>query len=633
MSLSQSHTQTLRVSPALPDESTNLLSRSEDQAEQNEVNPFRPLLYFWGPKIPLFERNSLYYFLSILILQRIYYYNSYFLLSQMLTNTFEIFRSSGYILSILLLSLPVLLAPFLGYLSDLPRFPRHCLLNVSLVLSFVSSLLLAVCYAIMNFTSLDDADFFQNIPQISLIIIQILSIISLLLFILGFALFLPLSCPYGLDILNENGIPTLILYFSMFYVANNIGSVFAYFKYLSFPANQLFYHSIAVIPVIFSAWLMLSIGRCSNILPRSPLIHCEYSFRSGFGVVWQALKRRLVEGKTIEQGSILKYALRDHGGSYRLNMVRGTSSLVKINASLSMLLLVFGVYGTITHLFPTQSDFLSWPVLRNISETYCYKQNYVHFDNISFVDFLSVILFAPIFEYFFFDLTFGFRPNSSSLPWCIKCIRIEKLRKLTYYTRDMLRRYLLVENLLKRMFYGLILMLVGILVALIIDIFRVKADTEQLICNKTNNTIQFSNLSIFIQIPQYAFIGFLEVVTLIGSLQFVFYQCNKHFGSAMKGFFFGLYYFYLGLGNLIVNIFYLTFEQICFNYGCDYCVVYTQHCNAGELTLTWIPLAFAFCICFIFNFVPFFFFAHSRQWKLDNEVEYDGHPIHIIVNL
>ena len=635
MSLSTSNLNNLRVSPSLPSEGSSLLSPDEDNIQQREdESPFRALCFIGGPRIPLLDRYRLYYFLFILVLQRIYYYNSSSLLSQVLTNSFEIFKNDGsFILSILLLSIPVLLAPIFGYLSDSPRFSRQRLLNFSLFVSFISSLLLLASYTTLQVTHTNNEYPFDNLPYTPHTIIQVLSVLSLALFILGFALFLPLSCPYGLDILHQNIVPTLILYFSMFYVSNNIGSLLAYFRYLYFPHSQLIYHSVAATLVIFFTWLLFIIGRFYNILPVSPVVTNTFSFKKGFGVIVQALKRRIVEGKTLGDVSILKYALRDHGGSYCLNVVRGTSSLIKINFALIMLLLVFGVYQTVQQLFPTQSDFLYWPQFRNVSESYCHKEKYIHFENISFVDNLSLILFAPVFEYFFYDMTFGYQSTASRLPCFISCIRTGFLRRLVFHIRDYLSRYLFVESLLKRMLYGLLLCLLGILVTLGVDVGRVKANTQQLDCPDINKTIYFSDLSIFAQIPQYICIGFLEVITIIGSLQFVYYQCSKHFGSAMKGFFFGLYYFYLGLGTLFANIFYIILNQICISYGCSYCTVYTPHCTEGELTITWIPWVVVFIVCLFCNFIPFFIFAHSRQWKLEkSEVEFEGQLFHIIVN-
>ena len=623
MSLSTSNLNNLRVSPSPPSERSSLLSPTEGNTPQTrDGSPFRALCLFWGPRIPLHDRYRLYYFLFIIVLQRIYYYNSSSLLSEVLTNSFEVFKNDGsFILSILLLSIPVLLAPIFGYMSDSPRFARQRLLNLSLFISFISSLFLLACYTILQVTSTNYEYPFHNLSSTFHTVIQVLSVLSLVLFILGFALFLPLSCPYGLDILHQNIIPTLILYFSMFYVANNIGSLLAYFRYLYFPHSQLVYHSIAASLVIFFTWLLFILGKFYNILPRSPVVTNAFSLKKGFGVVAQAIKRRIVEGKTLGDVSILKYALRDHGGSYSLSVVRGTSSLIKINFALIMLLLVFGVYQTIEQLFPTQSNFLRWPHFRNISKSYCYQEKYVHLKNISLVDNISLILFAPVFEYFFFDVTFGYQSNASRLPCFISCIRIGFLRRMVFYFRYYLIRYLFVENLLKRMLYGLLLGLFGILVTLGVDVARVKANTEQLYCPDINKTIYFSNLSIFAQIPQYICIGFLEVITIIGSLQFVYYQCSKHFGSAMKGFFFGLYYFYLGLGTLFANIFYLILNQICISYGCNYCMVYTPHCTEGELSITWIPWVVLFVVCLFCNFIPFFVFAHSRQWKLEkNEV-------------
>ncbi|KAI6645767.1 hypothetical protein LOD99_13030 [Oopsacas minuta] len=633
MSLSTSNLNHLRVSPNPLSENSNLISPTGPA--EREGNVFRNLCFITGPMIPMLDRNRLYFFLFILVLQRIYYYNSSFLLSEVLSNCFKVFSNDGtYILSILLLSIPVLLSPIFGYLSDSPKYSRQRLLNASLFISLFSSILLLVCYVVLQI-SFTDFDYpFHNLPSIPHVIIQILSVISLVAFILGFALFLPLSCPYGLDILQENKIATLILYFSMFYIADNIGSLLAYFRYLHFPHNQLVYHSAASTFVILVTWLLFVGGRFLNILPVSPVINSAYSFKEGLGVLCQAIKRRILEGKTLGDVSILKYALRDHGGSYRLNAVRGTSSLIKINFALLLLLLVFGVYQTVQQMFPTQSDFFNWPELRNNkTKYYCHKERYVHFSNISFVDDLSVILFAPVFEYIFFNLTFGFEGNSNRLPWFVRCIRIGFLRRLAHQIRDYLSRYLFVECLLKRILYGIVLSLLGILVTLAVDVSRVKSNTEQVACSDQNRTITFSNISIFAQIPQYMCMGFLEVITIIGSLQFVYYQCSKHFGNSMKGFFFGLYYFYLGLGTLFPNVFYLILNKVCISYGCNYCMAYTSHCIEGELYLTWVPWVVAFFLCLFCNFIPLFIFAHSRQWRLEkNDVEFEGQYFHIIVN-
>ena len=589
---------------------------------------FRPLCFIAGPKMALRDRTRLYYFLCILVLQRIYYYNSSFLLSEVISKSYPVFSNDGsYILPILLLSFPILLSPIFGYLSDFPKFPRHKLLNVSLLISFCSSVLMLCSYLVLQLSN-SNFDFpFQNLPPTALVMIQILSVCSLVSFILGFALFLPLSCPYGLDILHGTKVPTVILYFSMFYVADNLGSLLAYLRYLHFPDNQLVYHSAVSSVVILSTWMLFVVGRFYNLLPASPEIKSYYSFKEGVGVVSQAIKRRVIEGETLANVSILKYALRDHGGSYRLEAVRGTSSFIKINFALLLLMLVFGVYQAIQQMFPTQSEFFRWPDF-GVTVNHCDKEKHVYLKDISFVDNLSLILFAPICEYFYFSLTLGFQP--SPRRWSAN---FGTLRKLFQRVRESLSRYLCAEFLLKRILYGLVFSLLGIIVTLVVDVSRIKATTEQTHCTALNKTISYSNISIFAQIPQYVFMGFLEVITIIGSLQFVYYQCCKHFGCAMKGLFFGLYYFYLGLGTLFANVFYIILNQVCISYGCNYCMVYTPHCPAGELTLTWIPWVIGFFVCLFCNFIPLFILAHSKQWRMEkNEIEFEGQNYHIIVN-
>ena len=590
---------------------------------------FRPLCFIAGPKMPFRDRTRLYYFLCILVLQRIFYYNSSFLLSEVISRSYPVFNNDGsYILPVLLLSFPILLSPIFGYLSDFPRFPRHKLLNASLLISFCSSVFQLCSYIVLQLSNTNFDYPFQNLPPTALLMIQILSVCSLVSFILGFALFLPLSCPYGLDILHENKVSTVILYFSMFYVADNLGSLVAYCRYLHFPDNQLVYHSAASSIVIFSTWILFVVGRFYNLLPVSPVIKSNYSFKEGVGVVSQAIKRRVIEGETLDNVSILKYALRDHGGSYRLEAVRGTSSFIKINFALFLLMLVFGVYQTIQQMFPTQSEFFKWPNFGDATEHNCYKENYVYLKDISFVDNLSLILFAPICEYFYYNLTFGYQPIRRR--WSAN---FGILRKMFQKVRESLSRYLFAECLLKRILYGLVFNLLGILVTLAVDVSRIKSTTEQIHCPTQNRTISFSTISIFAQIPQYVFMGFLEVITIIGSLQFVYYQCCKHFGSAMKGLFFGLYYFYIGLGTLFANVFYIILNQVCVSYGCNYCMVYTPHCPAEELTLTWVPWVIGFFVCLFCNFIPLFLLAHSKQWRMEkNEIECEGQNYHIIVN-
>ena len=294
-------------------------------------------------------------------------------------------------------------------------------------------------------------------------------------------------------------------------------------------------------------------------------------------------------------------------------------SMIWLNVNLLLMLPVFGFYQVLNVLFPQQASILTFVGHHhNFSQKYCPVEHneFTYINSLSFVDSLTIIIFLPLFEFIFFDITFGYEKDV--LPWFIKLIS-NKLKCLSVFRgflfefRTSLHNYFFnVDTTMKRLYWGLFVGLACVVAALIVELCQMLLSSNMIDC-PNRGKYRISTLTQYVQIPQYFLSGIFECITIVGLDQFVYFQCSNFFNSSMKGFFFGLYFGYRGLGTFLASGLYLLLGEQC-KVNCSRCLIHHSHCKEHNLPNTWILWIislFGLCIViFLYSFI-----VHYRHYK------------------
>ena len=240
-------------------------------------------------------------------------------------------------------------------------------------------------------------------------------------------------------------------------------------------------------------------------------------------------------------------------------------------------------------------------------------------------DSIVIILFLPFVEYIFYGATLGYKKDES--PWFINCIS-RRFLPLRVLQSNLLAGhmkicdYFSIDSVMKRMYWGLSFAITGVVASLVVEFLQIHSHKTDVTCliNSSNPNVTkqkyVSDLSIFSQVPQYILIAMFESVTIVGSYQFILYQCNKHFGSSLKGFFFGLHFTYLSLSQtFFAGIFWLI-GSFCEEKDCKHCYVHNGKChNYKNLKKTWVMWA-VLLGALIIVFVVYSIVLHYRHCKM-----------------
>ena len=246
----------------------------------------------------------------------------------------------------------------------------------------------------------------------------------------------------------------------------------------------------------------------------------------------------------------------------------------------------------------------------------------------NFFDAFTILLFLPFFEYAFYGATLGYKKEES--PWFINCIS-RRFLPLRVLQSNLLAGhmkvcdYFSIDSIMKRMYWGLSFAITGVVASLIVEFLQINSNKTDVTCpiissysNQSNATRQkyVSDLSIFSQIPQYVLFAMFESVTIVGSYQFILYQCNKYFRSSLKGFFFGLHFTYLSLSQTSFAGIFWIIGSFCDNRDCEHCYLHNGEChNFDNLTKTWVMWA-VLLGALVFVFIMYSIVLHYRHCKL-----------------
>ena len=589
-----------------------------------EENNHVKICVIFGPKIPPTQRRGMFLLLAIVAMQRFFYYNCQALLSDILSYAMPEFHNEySFTLAI---QVPLILSSLFGLFFDKWRLRRGKLVLLSLVVYILSSvsLLIGTGLVFYHFQSHGYVKI-NEMPIVFIYLIRTFLFLSLILFVIATVIFKPISLVYGLDLLYDAPQVASLLYLALSYLAFNFGNMFAYLRFISFKPEANIYHAIIMFVVILIAGILFYVGRYIQWLDDLIVVKSEYSFCSGIGVFCQSLVRLFYCKKSgiPNNKSFLHLASKEFGGSFDSNLVLMVESMALLNISLSLLLPFFGLFFANFVLFSQQSNVLFLPGIIDYANSTCHKDHleYTYFSSLKFVDSLTILLFLPLFEFVFYDVTFGYKKDK--LPWFVRCFSskfkcLRVFRSNIIQIRIRIRTYFFsVDTIMKRMYWGLTFAILGVSASLLVEIFQIQSFKSNVTCNTGKSTTHdyVSDLSVFSQIPQYIFFAIFECFTMVGSFQFIFGQCSNYFGSSMKGFFFGLYFSYLALSQTFFAGIFWVVGSMCKGKDCEHCYTHNSHCtNFNHLTKTWMMWVILLVLLIVLVLL-YFFIVHYRHWK------------------
>ena len=516
------------------------------RSEGPEANNHVRICVLFGPRVPPTIRRGMYLLLFIVAIQRYFYHSCRILLGDLLVYAFEEFNN-GYTLT-LLINVPMIFCSFLGLCCDLFKIRRGRLVHISLLVCLLSSLtfLIAVALAFSCFKVKEDYVPFVQLSSIFQFYIRVFLSSTLVLFVASNVVFLPISVVYGLDILFETTEAARVIFLALNYIAFNVGGLFSYLQYVSFRPEDSMYHVIVMFIAVLFAFILFSAGRCNHWLDDSIIVQTEYSFCASFGVICQALGR-VCTSKLPKDVSFLHLASSYYGGSYSEKMVVMVRSMLLLHLNLFMLLPFFGIFFSIYVLFPQQSSVLNIPgmVYQHNSTCHMGHNENTYLSSLIFLNALTIVLFIPFFEYVFYGTTLGYKEDE--FPWFINCISRRFLPLRVLQSNLMaghmkVCNYFSIDSIMKRMYWGLSFAIAGVVASLVVENLQINANKTDVTCLVNSNNPNaarekyVSDLSIFSQVPQYVLFAMFESVTIVGSFQFILYQCNKYFRSSLKAY-------------------------------------------------------------------------------------------------
>ncbi|XP_070544234.1 solute carrier family 15 member 4-like [Ptychodera flava] len=313
--------------------------------------------------------------------------------------------------------------------------------------------------------------------------------------------------PFGAQQTEDLGQSAVQTFFSWFYWFINVGSAVA-FSVVAYIQQEVSFVIGYLIPAvsILIATILLLIGRNSYV--NRPPEGSAYSRVTK--ILCQSVKRIRSESLNgVEVDSCLDRAKEDYGGSYKDIHVEEVKSL-----------------GRIIPVFLTIIPY--WTVYFQMQSTYYLQGMGLRLEHDNFT--------VPISALNLFNIA-------------IILIMIPVMDRLVY---PCLENRGIKFTQLRRIGFGMILVTLSVVVAAIVEIFRKKninsgIPLQQVINDDVYNA---SNISIFVQIPQFTLIGASEIFTSITGLEFAYSQSP----ASMQGVVMGMFLLTSGLGSYLGSL-------------------------------------------------------------------------------
>ena len=598
----------IESSPLLEESFCNIQSPTEPIKPTGEEGGY-PILLISGPNIKILRLVRLFCFFLIIMMYTVYSANATKLLESV-TIMISLNKSTDktllYVLPTILNGLPPFLAVVFGFVSDYKHYQRAYLLSYSFVFSGCSSFFLMLCSMLLLVTGQH-----YEIQQA----LKALISLSILFHIFGFSIFLPISLGYGLDLLEGTKWEVKYLFFPIYYVVQNLGYFGGVLTYVYFDSKTHWKDSCtANFSLMVCTLLLFVIFRVFRILPLfdQPIEFDVIPFRKAIEIFKNSVKIYLSGQKSPRGHWFIQLSSDAHYGSYPRKQVQMVASFFEINFLFIFIFTLFTATQAMLALFPRQGILLRLPP--NTMEVSCPNQSTERMYSLIYINFFTIVVLTPFIEAYFYKIVFFYNSQEN-----LRSFEMKRSFWQEFYRclRCFDRYWHISDPILKRIFWGSIFGFLSLLFALFVEISRITSlngDNCTIEFYAENLTFKCSTTSIFAQIPQYVASGLLEIVSYIGCLQFIYYQTNKTYKDQLKGLFFGLYYFYMGLAIMLDDLFYFLFGVISENTGI--CLTYISSCeDSNSPPLIWISFVLLISLSAIVLLL-FACFAHYRHYQL-----------------
>ena len=359
---------------------------------------------------------------------------------------------------------------------------------------------------------------------------------------------------------------------------------------------------------------LFTLFRLFQLLPsfNKPKEFDVISCKKAFEIFKHSLKVYLSGQKSPRGHWFIQLSSDAHYGKYPRKHVQMVASFLEINFLLLFIFTLFTTTQAKLALFPKQGLLLKLPVSQKTHPP-CADETEFMFSLI-WINFLTIVLLTPLIEYYFYKIMFFYNsPENFRNSEQKKTVWQRTFKCLRCFDRC----WHVYDPILKRIFWGSIFGSLSLLFALFVEVARVTTLDDNSTCTiiKYSQILsyRFSSTTIFVQIPQYIFSGLLEIVSYIGCFHFIYFQSNSTYKDQLKGLFFGLYYFYMGLAIIVSDLVYYAWDVI--SQKLNICLSYTSSCGKSNYPLTWIPFVPLVLLSTVVLLI-FAFFAHYRHLQL-----------------
>ncbi|XP_038060134.1 solute carrier family 15 member 4-like [Patiria miniata] len=374
--------------------------------------------------------------------------------------------------------------------------------------------------------------------------------------------------PFGAQQLDDLGEGPVKSFFNWFYWFINVGSAIA-FSAVVYVQQQIGFDVGYAIPAvsIVVAISMLMIGkRWYRMKPPQGSV-----FTTVAKIIWEALSRiRQPNARKCEMTTWLDRAKQSFGGhfpDFKVDEVRSLGRIIPV-----FIVIVF-----------------YWTVYNQMSTTYLLQGERMR---LVYGDFTIPVAALSLF-------------NAA-----IILVMIPFVDRLLY---PFMERIGYPLSKLKRIGIGMVLAVFSMILAAGVEFGRKANINEygyfpQVVAGQTFNA---SDLSVFAQVPQYAFIGASEIFTSITGLEFAYSQSPK----SMQGVVMGLFLVTTGLGSYIGSLLVIVVNAITSSSG----EWIPDEVNYGHLEFFFLVLAVIMAI----DFGCFLFIARGYIYVKDAEIQHD----------
>ncbi|XP_045211600.2 solute carrier family 15 member 4-like isoform X2 [Mercenaria mercenaria] len=380
--------------------------------------------------------------------------------------------------------------------------------------------------------------------------------------------------PFGAQQVDDLGADAVQSFFNWFYWFINAGAVVAYsgVAYVQQEVGFDFGFLIPLISMIIALIIFMVAKAKYKHTPTGGSI-----LTSSFNVCCQSINGC--------NNPSWKHAQQEHGGSYSKEMVEGVKAVLRVLPVFLLVIIYWAVYSQMSTSLFLQSERMNISVgdaklpaaMLNIFNT------------------LIILILIPIMD------------------------------RIVY---PLLARYGKSPTHLQRIGIGMILAALAMLYAGMMEIIRKNdiRDNGYITQSLSKDEFNASHLSMFAQIPEFAFIGSSEVFASISGLEFAYTQAPQF----MQGLIMGLFLMTSGLGSYVASLIVAIVGAWRKDDASDW---FPKEPNNGHLEyLLFLLAALTFINLFIFVIVARWYKYKKPDFEQERDIPVDPENVHVYEN-